>query len=159
MIPKITPTQDTRAGRMMSAGRVKVTIKSKLSGQHLTLTFRGWRKVGNSWEKADFAQATNIAVKDAQKQKLGTYYPARGTFYLATENSVLLFALAQAVAFINGAPTHAQAEISEANECGRCGKELTDPISIEIGLGPDCNAKVTGSKYATQPVQQKLEVA
>lgn len=29
-------------------------------------------------------------------------------------------------------------DIQHAGKCGRCGKKLTDPVSIERGLGPDC---------------------
>lgn len=29
-------------------------------------------------------------------------------------------------------------EIFHVGKCGRCGRQLTDPISIEIGLGPYC---------------------
>lgn len=32
-------------------------------------------------------------------------------------------------------------EIWHSGACGRCGKKLTDPISIEIGLGPFCRSK------------------
>jgi hypothetical protein len=29
-------------------------------------------------------------------------------------------------------------KIDHAGRCGKCGKELTDPVSIERGIGPDC---------------------
>lgn len=29
-------------------------------------------------------------------------------------------------------------KIEHAGRCGKCGKELTDPVSIERGIGPDC---------------------
>jgi hypothetical protein len=35
-------------------------------------------------------------------------------------------------------------EIWHAGRCGRCGKLLTDPISIAAGIGPYCAAKVEG---------------
>lgn len=155
-IGKINPSLETRAGRMMAAGRVKITIKSLKTGAHLTLAFRGWKKEGNEWKMVPFSEATNISIKDASKIKLGTFYPQRGTFYLATQNTALLYALAQAVLFINGEATTPQAEISEANECGRCGRQLTDPVSCALGLGPTCNGEATGSRYATQTQQQAL---
>jgi hypothetical protein len=33
-------------------------------------------------------------------------------------------------------PSHVN--VQHAGQCGRCGRKLTTPKSIEIGLGPDC---------------------
>jgi hypothetical protein len=32
-------------------------------------------------------------------------------------------------------------EIFHDGKCGRCGRQLTDPISVETGLGPHCRNK------------------
>lgn len=37
-------------------------------------------------------------------------------------------------------------EVLHFNECGKCGRELTDPVSIKTGIGPMC-AKKLGLKY------------
>lgn len=34
------------------------------------------------------------------------------------------------------------------DRCSACGRELTDPVSIERGMGNDCYGKATGSKAA-----------
>lgn len=36
--------------------------------------------------------------------------------------------------------------VLEAIVCGICGRKLTDPVSIERGIGPDCLGKTTGTK-------------
>ena len=33
------------------------------------------------------------------------------------------------------------AEFWHAGKCGRCGRQLTDPTSIELGIGPECRKR------------------
>lgn len=48
-------------------------------------------------------------------------------------------------------PTPANGSVSVIDEdvCSCCGAELTDPISIERGMGPECYGKATGAKTIT----------
>jgi hypothetical protein len=32
-------------------------------------------------------------------------------------------------------------ELAAARRCRRCGRTLTDPVSVELGIGPDCRAR------------------
>ena len=34
-----------------------------------------------------------------------------------------------------------EAELVDAGRCARCGRRLTDPQSLERGIGPDCYGK------------------
>lgn len=46
------------------------------------------------------------------------------------------------ITMVNQAPElNASAEFHHAGTCGRCGRLLTDPESIEAGLGPVCREK------------------
>jgi len=36
----------------------------------------------------------------------------------------------------------AQVDVYHANKCGRCGRTLTTPESVTLGLGPECAGKV-----------------
>jgi hypothetical protein len=38
-----------------------------------------------------------------------------------------------------------EADLVRAGRCRRCGRLLTDPVSIERGVGPDCTKKATAS--------------
>lgn len=47
------------------------------------------------------------------------------------------------------------AEVFMALSCSYCGKRLTDPVSVERGVGPECWGKHTGSKSVART---KVEV-
>lgn len=42
------------------------------------------------------------------------------------------------------APGNGTAEILEHDFCGCCGLPLSDPESIRLGIGPDCEKRITG---------------
>jgi hypothetical protein len=142
----INPRLDTRAGRMLAAGRLKVTIKSLKSGKHLTVSFTSMKKMEGRWAHVPIDEASHVFIKEG-RTKIANYYPPSKKAFTITRNDVLLFSMDQAVAFINGERTNPLAEIREGNNCGRCGRGLEDPISIERGIGPDCYGIVTGSQH------------
>ena len=43
-------------------------------------------------------------------------------------------------------PKNGTVAVVESTLCGACGRKLTDPVSIERGIGPECFGKATGSK-------------
>lgn len=49
-------------------------------------------------------------------------------------------------------------QVVEASRCGMCGLKLTDPVSIDRGIGPECFGKATKSKAITLG-QQELPAA
>lgn len=42
-------------------------------------------------------------------------------------------------------PKNGSVRVLEESVCGRCGLALTNPESIDIGIGPECAKKVTGT--------------
>jgi hypothetical protein len=36
-----------------------------------------------------------------------------------------------------------EADLAAAGRCRRCGRALTDPVSVESGIGPECRTKET----------------
>jgi hypothetical protein len=61
-------------------------------------------------------------------------------------NAALRFALT------GRAPTPANGKVHVVEEafCGACGNKLKDPESIRLGIGPDCEEKITGHKRKKQ---------
>ena len=41
-------------------------------------------------------------------------------------------------------PGNGRLGILEASRCGACGRPLTDDVSIELGIGPDCEERLYG---------------
>lgn len=166
-IGQIEISEDTRLGRMLSAGRLTATVKSKRSGEHMTLTLTCSAKIENRWQHVPFAEATHVFITQGPggygAPKIGTYYPKTGKLYIeprfvspsiprtlaGLKYTPWGYSLLQAlvVAPATGVLETNCHEISEANLCGTCGKELTDPVSIERGIGPTCFGKSTGSKH------------
>lgn len=163
------PDESTRAGRMMMAGRVKVTMTSPTTGDHITILFkciadnRNRQYKGNvdkNWIECSYPDATHVfaEVPNASGEwndKVGTYYPRTGKWFDADRADKSRVWAAQAVAHWlehPGTPP-AGARYQEASECGVCGKELTDPASIERGIGPVCLGRLTGSHH-----QEKVKI-
>lgn len=143
---------DTRAQRMLHAGRVDVTVTSKVTGRHITIQFKAKRQAApgsaRRWESVGYDDATHLFISAGQHDRVGTYYPRSGKFYEADHaDPARVWAALNALAWIADGGEHDQAEFVEESHCGRCGRELTDPVSIERGIGPECYGKLTGSQH------------
>lgn len=164
----VSPNTETRPGRMLAAGRLTVTVKSLVSGKHITVEMKSLRKnddpdAEKTWEPVAFRDASHLFVQvptsgDYRGRKVGTYYPRSRKWYSADGVAPAHeFAAMQAFRLAQGLATHAQAEVVEQSYCGVCGRELTDPVSIERGIGPECNKKPTGSSHWQAPPAPKEE--
>lgn len=153
-IGSYVPTEKTRAGRMLRAGRLVATVTSKTTGQHVTLRMKASRKNENGtpkWPTVPFTQATHVFISDYDGERVATYYPRQGKLWLeAGTTEAARWTVLALLRYVAGAfpGLEDQAELAEADLCGRCGQELTDPISVERGLGPDCYGKATNSEAA-----------
>ena len=154
----ITADPETRAGRMLSAGGVVVTVKSKTTGEHITVKLNSRLKNdsgrGKKWQPVGPCDATHIffSVPNADRagwdDKIGTFYPKNGKFYEdSNADAARVWAAAAVMQWLNGDADETHATYQESNECGRCGRQLTDPVSIERGIGPECIGKMTGSQH------------
>jgi len=145
---------------MLSAGRLTATVTSKKTGQHVTIQFKAKMRAGEDWVNSNFESATHVFVNVLNQSsfgdKIGCYYPKSGTFYPADNaDPARIFAFQQVVYYVEGKPYHSEATVLEAENCGRCGhKDLTDPISIQRGIGPVCYRKETGSQHQVKVKQE-----
>ncbi len=168
----IVPDMNTRAGRMLAAGRVKVTV-TQGDGEHITILFksfadnreRQYQDVSKRWVACPLHDATHVfaEVPNASGEwndKIGTFYPLTTRWYSADNADARRVNAAAIAAHWLAAPgflPDGVKEIVEQSECARCGKELTDPESIRIGIGPVCLGKMeTGSQHQ---VKERIERA
>jgi hypothetical protein len=166
------PDVTHRAGRMMAAGRVKVTMTDKRTNEHFTVLFKSFAdnrdkqfdpEISKRWAPCFYEQATHVFVEIPNAQggwndKIGTFYPKSNRWYDAdnadTERIEAACLIAQ---WIAGMSTNADLVFQEAIECGVCGLELSDPVSIARGIGPTCYGRLTGSQHQVKNVAKKVD--
>jgi hypothetical protein len=144
-------------------GRVRVTVTSKSTGRHLTVRLACKRKGedGRWVSRARIEGRVGLADADAVfadggDQVFGgwvaTYYPERDQWYVPTDGEAPVgyeWSARQVIAWVLGTgDLESQADIAVASECSYCGKGLTDPQSIERGIGPECYGRHTTSRHA-----------
>lgn len=148
-----SPTAQSRAGRMLGAGGVEATVTLD-DGRHVTLSIRTRARVGRGWTNAnptDEGARTTIKVHGNRVGWINVTDAAGGhewqltlrtrrPEYVTAVNAVLAYAAGLAL------PTGAK-RVQEASRCGRCFRTLTDPVSIDRGIGPECLGRVTGSRH------------
>lgn len=141
-------------GRYLLAGRGVLTLRSKATGEHRTL------RVGRKKEYAGEPQLRPdhdplffravYAPDDVREDKYLGCVTTRGWY--STKNAGTAQAMADYVRIARWVGQHAvsgqlgallrQAEVWHEGVCGRCGRRLTVPESIETGFGPECAGKV-----------------
>lgn len=167
----LTPHSDHRAGRMLDAGHLVASVKSAKTGEHITIKMQCCQKndsgTGKKWPKVELRKASHVFVSVPRAgggwdDKVGTFYPRSGKFYTANHaDPARVWAAAAVATWVNqgGGPVHEQvSDIFETDQCGRCGKDLTDPVSIQRGIGPECYGKMTGSQHETKYRPTESEV-
>jgi len=121
----------------IQAGKAKITIKSKKTGQHFTYQIQSsrdgrwfvrtltsgedpWLYLGVIWSNRRFG-TTKASPHNARE------LPAYKAFdWLWTHELCYKFRI------------HDSLEVYHEGECGMCGGPLTNPESIERGYGPEC---------------------
>lgn len=153
------PDAGMRAGRMMNAGRVKVTVTSLKTGVHITVLLkafadnrqRQYSTTDKNWMQCPLRDATHVFCEvpnsSGWNDKVGTFYPQTGRWYDADNADPNRVWAAQAISHWLMGREPANAEFTEETECGVCGRTLTDPESIARGIGPECFGRMTESQH------------
>lgn len=160
----LSPDQSRRAGRMLANGRLTATVKSHKTGEHITIKVvcavnNPSAPYGKKWPAVSPDRATHVFLKDGATQ-IGMIKLREGRFLRAPQmpSAARLFAAAMVLRYACGEDF--QSEVVEADQCGCCGRKLTDPESIVRGIGPECFGKQTGSVHHRDqpaPVQLSLD--
>jgi len=137
--------------KFIEAGNATCTIRSKSTGKRLTFKFSRPKQEENKPRPIWVSVLTGANNNDDycfmgtvwQGATGYTYRPARQSRIEANAPSTL--ALSWLLKSLNaGADVNMlrQAEFWHEGRCGRCGRKLTVPESIESGFGPECITKV-----------------
>ena len=145
---------DTRAGAMLSAGQLTLTITSQATREHITIKAVCKARIAGQWKRVPFAEATHVfcsVPSSTWGDRVGTYRPASGQFYAdEAADPARVWAAQATLQYACGGTIFSKAEYAEADRCGRCGRELTDPESIARGVGPECYGRLTDSVHETR---------
>lgn len=154
-----------RAGRMLSAllgsdnrsAKLLLTVELESSGTkyHQTFHVRKWSRrdgvdllqvqVANSadWDAVPPRPPITVMSVDLDDLSLLMQRDRRA------DDRVLVYAAEAALMYAwtgqTKTPKNGSVRVLEESVCGRCGLPLTDPESIDRGVGPDCYGKMTGT--------------
>lgn len=163
-VPEYVPTTaDGIREALTHGGRAVVSVRSKRSGEHVTvvLSCRA-QKPGGSGYVSRATRAGRVGIEDAYcveardeaaeypENYVGRLYTNDGAWRAGREADRLRAWTAEKVLAyaLGGYPLDQQAEVFISTSCSYCGKRLTDPVSVERGVGPECYGKATGSRMA-----------
>ena len=117
---------------------------------HQTFRLKAWtnrdgvKMITADLDDGDWAAGTWATKVAHLNVATGTVYPAR-----ETKDALLIYAAKAAIQYAQTGtvptPGNGRVEAVEASLCGRCGAKLTDPVSIERGIGPECFGRETGT--------------
>lgn len=154
-----------RAGRMLESllasrnTRAKIVLTTDLkdgdggSRYHQTFTVKRWNTSGGSemlsvtsgkW--MDGVPPITVLTLNVSEGRMMAPRDRRG------DDRLLIYAAEAALSYAwlgdAGLPTPKNGSVTVIEEdiCSCCGRALTDPVSIERGIGPECYGKITGTK-------------
>lgn len=143
-----------RAARMIEAGRLTLTFRSP-TGQHITITAkaRGTDESGK-WVGTSLAEAKVVFVEvpndGGWNDKVGKITRRAGFVADRNADPARVYCAEMMLRYVAGQSLPPSLEVFEADRCGKCGRQLTDPVSIERGIGPECYGAMTGSQHETK---------
>ena len=153
------PMTDPRMiNAFMHAGKAVFTVVSRKTGTRFTYRVRKADRpdfffvdlLTGPENTADYAFIGTIGRRLQGDGCWAFQYSHRADSY-SHENAPSVVAISWLVERLNyvGRPLDpAQIEFWHAGTCARCGRDLTDPESIETGLGPVCREKANGVSFA-----------
>lgn len=151
-------------GRALMAGRLRVTMRSLKSGQHVSIEFKGKRPGSSQIAPLDEAAHVYIDVPrglavgrlDLTRQRVWLDHdPARDP-HSWTAMRLLRIALGRAPM------STATYSVIMGTHCVRCGAELDEPESIAAFLGPVCADRISetyGRMHARHVGRRRSEPA
>jgi hypothetical protein len=126
----------------MLAGRAKVTVVSNVTDTRFTYKINSkevddFARPGEK-KKLHFVSVLNGSNNETDYAFLGTIF-CDGQFRRSDRSNIAATAPSmKAFVWLWSHMDSLQMEVWHSGECGRCGRDLTDPESIARGLGPTC---------------------
>jgi len=135
--PRARLFDPARTVAFMLAGNAHVTFQSERTGTRFTYRIQMCRSGGGA--PSHFVA---VLTRPDSYEYLGCIF--RSAVYTHGRNSRIAPSAPSAVAFtwiwshLTAGKMHPELGVWHEGRCGRCGRRLTDPMSIAMGLGPKC---------------------
>jgi hypothetical protein len=152
--PALRPEEfmQTGMGRSLLAGKLIATCVSPVDGKHITVRFspKAPPQGGGRWRAVPLSEATRCFIDVpghdlAMGDNVGDFNPIQSRLWVKNDDrrrvNAAIYALLAAAGRVDGA------HVMQSTNCFFCGRPLTDPVSIERGIGPVCFGKITGSQH------------
>lgn len=129
--------------KFMLAGNATFTITSKKTNQHYS--YKVTKTKGNKpvwyvhiqYRYNDYMYAGFITIQN------GKYTFVKGIKGNCDNNDIRIISLLWTLRHANDSDIDEKLDIHHEGKCCKCGRPLTNPDSIELGIGPEC-AKMLG---------------
>lgn len=141
--------------KFMFAGNARFTLVSKRTGARYTYQLRATEDDDTRFflsvltgadNDADYSYAALMTIPDHGASGTLTVRTTRNSRVAESAPSMVAFRWFIKTLFLSGEEGaerfFTQAEVWHEGRCGRCGRTLTVPESIERGIGPECAARL-----------------
>ncbi len=128
---KMTDTEAIR--KFIYGGKAVFTIRSQTSGKHWSFSIRETKKKDGFFV---FGLGYQQEFSYMGLIKHDRYHITANSQYSSDNERHLI--IAHLLEYIRRGALHKKFEFFHEGKCGVCGRPLTDPESIERGLGPVC---------------------
>lgn len=139
---------------MLAHGRVTITFKSP-SGSHITVLAKCKAPVDGKWIQVPLASAKIIWLevpnpergKGIYNDRIGKFTGSKGFVPSDGADPARIYCAKALIAYVRGHAVDGRLDIKVEDRCALCGHKLTDPESIDRGIGPECYGKATESAH------------
>jgi hypothetical protein len=131
--------------KFITGGNATFTIKSNVTGVRFTYKVKCARKYKNDPNKFLFVSVLTGNNNDSDYTYIGmiknnVFQLTKKSAFSLNAPSVMAFNWFSQHVFCNTLPN--TCEVYHEGRCGRCGRTLTVPESVESGFGPECINKI-----------------
>lgn len=118
------------------AGNAYFTLTSKKTNCHYTYNI--YRKKNSPLWFVKIHDGHSHVYSGYIKKINGVYRYYKGAAGTYTMNDNRILSLMWFIRHINDADIDTKVTLQHTGKCCKCGRKLTDPKSIELGVGPEC---------------------
>lgn len=129
------------------AGNATFTVTNESSGNRFTYRIRKAGYGTATFKDTDVFYVSVLTGSDntSSYQYLGTFFSGTSKTYVhSTKSKISISADSNKVLtwffnhFVKNTTKYPTVKVYHAGKCGKCGRKLTTPESVETGLGPHC---------------------